>query len=253
MTNMLFELNSSWFLGVSQTVWIAHKSHQGRMNDGNKWWPKNWEPTFKKLALIFFIAKRKREQAVVWRQEYKEGRPLLVGSFNRQILKSCCICKQPFPRARGIVFSVASKVVMWKSRMNQSRCKSSVLVAVAVNMVKPSWGIEPERVQVACTCNRFSRSWSRMGSLGRDDQPHHSCSTFGLGYSHLRLLDRAKDCQGETYGTCDRIHHKSSRFVHLVDRRIHHYHHHSHLGFHRIRRHHIHQQPQGSCGRCGQP
>lgn len=97
-----------------------------------------------------------------------------------------------------------------------------------------------------------------MGSLGRDGQLHHSCSTFGLGCSHLFRLELFKQVEEATYGTCGHNHHMSSRFAHLglVRHRIHLDHHrirpghrHIHLG-----RHHIHQHlHQGSYGRCGQP
>jgi hypothetical protein len=58
-----------------------------------------------------------------------------------------------------------------------------------------SSGIEPERGQVACTCSKCARWLSQRGSLGTSDQLRRSCSTFGLGCSHLELLGKLWDSE----------------------------------------------------------
>ncbi len=126
-----------------------------------------------------------------------QSRPAFLIKFpsaNPQI--NCCVCKPPFPNARGIFVHNLRTACMASSR----KCRISF--ARSFSSSRPrcmygqqnqlSLGIEPGRGQVACTCSRYARCWSQRGSLLRDVRPHHSCSTSGLGCSHLLLVRAAR-------------------------------------------------------------
>ena len=82
-----------------------------------------------------------------------------------------------------------------------------------------SWGTEPGRGRAACTCSKFARRRSQRGSRERDVPLRRSCSTSGLGCSRLELLGGKIGGRVNTYETCVRSHHRSSRSVlHVLHR-----------------------------------
>ena len=104
----------------------------------------------------------------------------------------------PFRNARGIFFILVRFVCASSVKLSDLIISFSMLVPFVFGLCLYdrrsglSWGIEPGRDQVACTCSKFAQRMSRMGSLWRDVRLHHSCSTFDPGCSHLILLGHAE-------------------------------------------------------------
>ena len=126
-----------------------------------------------------------------------ENRSKLFVSRFRSIVRVVCAAKSSnqlqatLSKCPGFVLSQCTSAV--SSCLSRDRLSRFLVLFVFNCSVLLNWGTGPGRGRAACTCSKFARTRSRRGSRGRDVRPRHSCSTFGLGCSHLDFCQRGHE------------------------------------------------------------